>query len=173
MKNGVLKNFAKFTGKHLCQSLFFNKVTRLLRNFAKFTGKYLCQSFFFNKVARLLRTFTKFTGKQMCQRKTCCNVFLFFILSIWTGYKTTSVLLEPYAGLIYLMWTNPHETVSLFKLTIDFFSWRTSLIMQQRSQGGSQRGISENRNETLCKSFSVQNLVALAIKYVKFIVKLK
>ena len=22
---GVLKNFAKFTGKHLCQSLFFNK----------------------------------------------------------------------------------------------------------------------------------------------------
>ena len=28
-KNGVLKNFAKFTGKHLCQSLFFNKVAGL------------------------------------------------------------------------------------------------------------------------------------------------
>ena len=26
-KKGVLKNLAKFTGKHLCQSLFFNKVT--------------------------------------------------------------------------------------------------------------------------------------------------
>ena len=26
IKKGVLKNFAKFTGKHLCQSLFFNKV---------------------------------------------------------------------------------------------------------------------------------------------------
>ena len=26
-ENGVLRNFAKFTGKHLCQSLFFNKVT--------------------------------------------------------------------------------------------------------------------------------------------------
>ena len=25
MKKGVLKNFAKFTGKHLYQSLFFNK----------------------------------------------------------------------------------------------------------------------------------------------------
>ena len=25
-KKGVLGNFAKFTGKHLCQSLFFNKV---------------------------------------------------------------------------------------------------------------------------------------------------
>ena len=28
-KKGVLKNFAKFTGKHLCQSLFFNKVAGL------------------------------------------------------------------------------------------------------------------------------------------------
>ena len=28
-KNGVLKNFAKFTGKHLCQGLFFNKVAGL------------------------------------------------------------------------------------------------------------------------------------------------
>ena len=26
-KNGVLKNFAKLTGKNLCQSLFFNKKT--------------------------------------------------------------------------------------------------------------------------------------------------
>ena len=26
MKKGVLKNFTKFTGKHLCQSLLFNKV---------------------------------------------------------------------------------------------------------------------------------------------------
>ena len=26
VRNGVLRNFAKFTGKHLCQSLYFNKV---------------------------------------------------------------------------------------------------------------------------------------------------
>ena len=26
VKKGALRNFAKFTGKHLCQSLFFNKV---------------------------------------------------------------------------------------------------------------------------------------------------
>ena len=26
VKKGVLRNFAKFTGKHLCQCLFFNKV---------------------------------------------------------------------------------------------------------------------------------------------------
>ena len=29
MKKGILENFAKFTGKHLCQSLFFNKVSFL------------------------------------------------------------------------------------------------------------------------------------------------
>ena len=26
LKKGVLRNFAKFTGKHQCQSFFFNKV---------------------------------------------------------------------------------------------------------------------------------------------------
>ena len=30
-KKGVLRNYAKFTGKHLCQSLFFNKVAGLER----------------------------------------------------------------------------------------------------------------------------------------------
>ena len=37
IKEGVLKNFATFTGKHLCQSLFFNKVAGLSTvNFEKF-----------------------------------------------------------------------------------------------------------------------------------------
>ena len=30
-KKGVLRNFAKFTGKHLCQGLFFNKVAGAYR----------------------------------------------------------------------------------------------------------------------------------------------
>ena len=29
VKEGVLRNFAEFTGKHLCQSLFFNEVPGL------------------------------------------------------------------------------------------------------------------------------------------------
>ena len=29
VRKGVLRNFAKFTGKRLCQSLFFNKVAGL------------------------------------------------------------------------------------------------------------------------------------------------
>ena len=65
---GVLKNFAKFMGQHLCQSLFFNKVAGLrpatfrsshhrcsvrkgvLRNFTNFTGKDLYQSLFLTKL---------------------------------------------------------------------------------------------------------------------------
>ena len=35
-RKDVLKNVAKFRGKHLCQSLFFNKVAGLRRNFTKF-----------------------------------------------------------------------------------------------------------------------------------------
>ena len=45
-RKGALRNFEKFTAKHLCQSLFFNKVAGLLKkrlshrcfpvNFAKF-----------------------------------------------------------------------------------------------------------------------------------------
>ena len=26
VRKGILRNFSKFTGRHLCQSLFFNKV---------------------------------------------------------------------------------------------------------------------------------------------------
>ena len=35
VKKGVLRNFAKFTGKHLCQSLFFNKDAGLKQLFFK------------------------------------------------------------------------------------------------------------------------------------------
>ena len=44
-KKGVLRNFAKFTGKHLCQRLFFSKVK-----------KRLCQGCFPVNFAKSLRT---------------------------------------------------------------------------------------------------------------------
>ena len=37
-KKGVLKNFTKFTGKYLCQSLFFNKVAGLRQPLKNFKG---------------------------------------------------------------------------------------------------------------------------------------
>ena len=47
MQEGVLRNFTKFTGKHLFQGLFFNKVT------GKF-GKFLRKPFSQNTSGRLL-----------------------------------------------------------------------------------------------------------------------
>ena len=54
--NGVLRNFAKFTAKHLCQSLFFNKVAGL-------------------RVATLLK-------KRLCHRCFPVNFAKFLIISI-------------------------------------------------------------------------------------------
>ena len=65
IKKGVLKNFAKFTGKHLCQSLFFNKVAGLKpatllkkrlwhRCFPVNSAKFLRASFLQNTSRRLL-----------------------------------------------------------------------------------------------------------------------
>ena len=38
VKKGVLRNFAKFIGKHLCQRLIFDKVTGLRRQIKRVSG---------------------------------------------------------------------------------------------------------------------------------------
>ena len=53
-KKDVLRNFAKFTGKHLCQSLFFNKVAGLRP--ATLLKKRLWQRCFPMNFLRFLRT---------------------------------------------------------------------------------------------------------------------
>ena len=68
---GVLRNFTKFTGKHLCQSLFFNKVAGLSpatllkkrlwhRCFPVNFAKFLRTPFLHNTSGRLLLQCTKF-----------------------------------------------------------------------------------------------------------------
>ena len=53
-KKGVLRNFAKFTGKHLCQRLFFNKVAGLRP--ATLLKKSLWHRYFPVNFAKFLRT---------------------------------------------------------------------------------------------------------------------
>ena len=62
MIKGVLRYLAKFTGKHLCQSHFFDKVAGLkpvhmaifktdaFKNFPIFTGKHLWWSLFVKRL---------------------------------------------------------------------------------------------------------------------------
>ena len=47
-KKGVLRNFAKFTEKHLCHSLFFNKVSKFLRTL--FFTEHLRWLFLYNQI---------------------------------------------------------------------------------------------------------------------------
>ena len=53
-KKGVLRNFVKFTGKHLCQGLFFNKVAGLRP--ATLFKKRPWQRFFPVNFAKFIRT---------------------------------------------------------------------------------------------------------------------
>ena len=53
-KKGVFKNFGKFTGKHLCQRLFFNKVTDLTP--ANLSEKSLWYRYFPMNFAKFLKT---------------------------------------------------------------------------------------------------------------------
>ena len=50
----VLRNFAKFTGKHLCQSLFFNKVAGLWHRCSVNFANFLRTPFLQNTSGRLL-----------------------------------------------------------------------------------------------------------------------
>ena len=43
-KKAVLRNFGKFTGKHLCQSLFFNKVAEISTNTFSYNTRPLAAS---------------------------------------------------------------------------------------------------------------------------------
>ena len=54
IKKGVLRNFTKFTGKHLCQSLFFSKVASLRP--ATLLKKRLWHRCFFVNFVKFLRT---------------------------------------------------------------------------------------------------------------------
>ena len=60
VKIGVVKNFGKFTRKHLCQSLFFNKVAGLRhRRFPVNSAKFLRTPFLIEHLCWLLMFFVR------------------------------------------------------------------------------------------------------------------
>ena len=56
IKKVVLRNFSKFTGKHLCQSLFLNKVAGLRPKACNFIKKETPAQVFFVNFEKFLRT---------------------------------------------------------------------------------------------------------------------
>ena len=72
VKKGVFRNFAKFTGKHLCQSLFFNKVLGL-RSFRAIFVKFLKTPFLTEHFRWLLLAFksesTLYSFRTSCSKQ--------------------------------------------------------------------------------------------------------
>ena len=55
-KKGVLRNIAKFTGKHLCQSLFFNKIAGNFIKKEALAQEFSCEFCEISKNANFYRT---------------------------------------------------------------------------------------------------------------------
>ena len=97
IRKGVLRNFSKFTGKHLCQSLFFNKVAGLRP--ATLLKKRLWHRCFPVNFEKFLRTpFVQNTSggcfwKKKDFKKECFNTFYLFMyyLTIWHKRQFTKL----------------------------------------------------------------------------------
>ena len=113
-KKGVLRNFIKFTGKHLCQSLFFNRVAGLRPAFL--SKKTLVQVFSckFCKISKntvltntskrmILEALVKYTysqrnitikGNSYMLGKSECQNFLNWILWKFSGSSKQTVVFD-------------------------------------------------------------------------------
>ena len=88
VRKGVLRNLESFTVKHLCQSLFFNKVTRLMS--ATLLKKWLWHRCFSVNFAKLLGTpFLQNTSRQLLLKvpilmnQFCLTTFPSNYLKVW------------------------------------------------------------------------------------------
>ena len=115
VRKGFLRNFTKFTGKHLCQSLFFNKVTGLrlatllkkklwLRCFLVIFAKFLRTTFLQKTSGRKLLNYDKYRTSVLFNsikisnqvvrmakdpHKWCHHWFIDIVIMIftWSGYN--------------------------------------------------------------------------------------
>ena len=94
-RKGVLRNFAKLTGKHLCQGLFFNKVAGLRA--ATLLKRRLWHRYFPVNFVRFLRTPSYFIEH-----------FWWLLLSI---VFTMSLNPRPSENLVFEVWANLNHTI--------------------------------------------------------------
>ena len=94
-KKGILRNFAKLTGKHLCQSLFFNRVAGL-----QLYKKRLCHRSFPVNFAEFLRTpfLTEHLPRLLLPILICHfnDTNLKWVLTSLNNHSTETRLVQPY-----------------------------------------------------------------------------
>ena len=100
-EKGVLRNSGKFTGKHLCQSLIFNKVRPEAWNFIKkrlaqvFSCEFckICKNTFFTEHLRA----TASAVSHWCYHRYHRQFYRWFIIDKWFSYKKPR-------GTVYSWW---------------------------------------------------------------------
>ena len=81
IKKGVLKNFTKFTGKRLCQSIFFNKV---IKKFLKFIKKETLAQVFSCEFCEIFKnTFLQNTSGPLLLARYSGNLWFFILVCGW------------------------------------------------------------------------------------------
>ena len=93
IKKGVLKNFTKFTGKRLCQSIFFNKV---IKKFLKFIKKETLAQVFSCEFCEIFKnTFLQNTSGPLLLARYSGNLWSFILVCGWMQKSLkTKFLLE-------------------------------------------------------------------------------
>ena len=87
-KKSVLKNSINFTGKHLYQSLFFNKVMGLKPATLSINKKALAKYVFLKVFVKLLRTRIV---KNICERQLLLYKLYFFHFFFWTNLTLQNI----------------------------------------------------------------------------------
>ena len=95
VKKCVLKNFAKFTGKNLCQSLFFNKGLNFTKKetlaqvFFLIFAKFLSEPFFYEQLYRYFSLYIDIYYIYIYRQICCIQIFTvqIFLIVLFNSYK--------------------------------------------------------------------------------------
>ena len=96
-KKGVLKNFAKFAGKYLCQSIFFNKVAGYFqgRGLQLYSKRTLAQVFSYEFCEIFKNTFCSFIKKGTPAQVFSCKICEIFLDISFTEHFRWLLLKRP------------------------------------------------------------------------------
>ena len=131
---GVLRSFEKFTGKHLCQSLFFNKVADLVSFLIKFKLRHYKMVKYTQTIRRqeptnCLSVFCHFAklGPKGLTYMDCKPVYGAWYIGYFTAQKLTKII-------VYIWSRLPENAVSnSFLFTLDLsFLLRTARLQWQK-----------------------------------------
>ena len=123
-KKGVLRNFTKFTGKHLCQSLFFNKVVGLRP--ATLLKKRLWPRCFPVNFVKFPKTLFLHNTSGGCFWMHSAQERQFFIKDFLSKYKNIRKKLQIWS---YLLKKSLIETMAKSKSIVHWQKWKLSLLI--------------------------------------------